>query len=92
MKGIGALGANQAMNDWDGQSPWLGSDGFLFDPIRGITYSTNDVGSFIYQRLRLGLGIDDIVASLSGRFEVDPQTARIDVEDFVAQVRAAGLS
>ena len=92
MKGIGVLGATQAMNDWDGQAPWFNSDGFLFDPLRGITYSTNPVGAFIYQRLREGLGVDDIVASLARRFEVDPQTARLDVEDFVAQMRAAGLS
>lgn len=91
MKGIGVPGASASANEWDGQSPWVGRDGFLFDPIRGITYSTNEIGIFITQCLRQGLGVDEIVTSLTRRFEVDPQTARFDVEDFVSQMRAAGL-
>jgi hypothetical protein len=73
------------------EATWLSQGGFLFDPVHGMTFSMNDTGAFIYQMLRDGLGIPEIVNAMAGRFEVDSSVARLDVEDFIAQMRAAGL-
>jgi hypothetical protein len=86
MKGFAA-----APPDWDGASAWVSQAGFLFDPVRGLTYSMNDTGSFIYQMLSEGRGLLDVIEAVVARFDVDLASARRDVEDFLTQMREAGL-
>lgn len=64
---------------------------FLFDATHGYTYSTNESGALIHHLLAAGQSVAEIAAALARRFEVDLQIARLDVDDFIRQLREAGL-
>jgi len=91
VKGIGPPRGDALDAPWGGEGPWLSENGFLFDPVRGVSYSTNAVGALIYRLLAAGKGLQAVVDAVVERFEVDPSTARRDAEAFISQMRAAGL-
>ena len=82
----------------NGADAGLGKDlafserGFLFDPATGQTYTLNRTGAFVFQKLRQGVPVADVAASLSAEFEVDRERAGSDVRDFLQQLRDFGLS
>ncbi|MEW6282209.1 MAG: HPr-rel-A system PqqD family peptide chaperone [Candidatus Eremiobacterota bacterium] len=67
-------------------------DGFLFDPTSGQTYSLNDTGAYLLERLRCGQTTRQMAAALAEEFEVDPEEATVDVEDFLRMVRELGVT
>lgn len=93
MKGL--FGGTQMGPDgtasWNGDGPYFSRGGFLFDPSSGLTYTMNTTGAVIYEMLREGRGVADIVRALTDRFEVDEVVARADLQDFVQQMRDLGL-
>lgn len=89
MKGIGL--PIPAPADWKQDTAWLSQGGFLFDPVRGLTFSLNNSAAFVYGLLAEGAGVNDIVEALVQRFHLDVRTARADVEDFLSEMRSAGL-
>lgn len=91
MKGVGPAPAGFERADSGGEGPWLSNDGFLFDPASGFTYSTNEVGTLVFRMLTQRRALTDVVDAVVARFEVDSATVRADIEEFVAQLRAAGL-
>lgn len=73
----------------------LSDNGFLFDTRTGHTYSLSTTGTFLLKEL-----IEDadgppasasLVERLVARFQVDADTARRDVEQFLFRVRDMGL-
>lgn len=92
MKGIGTPPTFPTIEHaWSGDGQWLSQDGFLFDPVRGLTFSVNPTAAFIHGMLADGLGIAAIGDAVVRRFEVDPIMARADLDDFLAELRDAGL-
>ncbi len=69
----------------------LTKGGFLFDHSTGLTYTLNTTGRDIFERFQEGSEASEIVRSLIAEFEVDEETARGDLEDFVRQMRELGL-
>ncbi len=51
----------------------------------------NPQGSHIWSLLDSPTSLEDIVASLCARFEVEPREARRDAESFLAELVAKGL-
>ncbi|OZG62121.1 coenzyme PQQ synthesis protein [Bifidobacterium hapali] len=51
----------------------------------------NETGRVIWQGLSDGLSVDDIVANITSKFDVDQAKATADVTDFVDQMRANGF-
>ncbi len=51
----------------------------------------NKTASFVHELLVKGTAVGDIVESIVRRFDVDPKTARADLDDFLGELRAAGL-
>lgn len=50
----------------------------------------NELGYFIFQTLQSEQSVDSLVAAITAEYDVDTDTARADVLEFLAQLRAVG--
>ncbi|MBM3462115.1 MAG: PqqD family protein [Armatimonadetes bacterium] len=91
MKGIGFAAHNATADPWSGEETYLSRQGFVFDPVRGLTFQMNATAGFIHGLLQDGVAIADIVEMIVRRYEVDSTTARADLDDFLGELRDAGL-
>jgi len=69
----------------------LTKGGFLFDHSTGLTYTINPTGRDIFERLQAGIDAPEIIRELSLDYEVDEETAREDLEDFLRQMKELGV-
>ena len=69
----------------------VNKNGFIFDPENGISYTVNETGLFILQKLQEGLEQDAIVNSLCAEYEVGLEQSRSDLEHFMAMLEALDL-
>lgn len=62
--------------------------GFVFDPYSGFTFSVNETGRFILNRLKAGQDVEGVAAALADAFELssrdDPSR---DVHEFILMLR-----
>lgn len=63
----------------------------ILDVPSGRYFSLNAVGVVVWDRLADEATIDDLVAAVTAEFEVDPDTARSDIDGLVASLTEAGL-
>jgi len=70
----------------------VNKNGFIFDPENGISYTVNETGLFVLQKLQAGLQNGEIITSLCAEFEVEPEQARSDLEHFAAMLKALNLA
>lgn len=76
------------------QAEWsIGADGRITvkDTASDWFFPLNDVATLIWDMLDGTNTVSDIVAAVCAEFEVDEQTARTDVEDFVEQAQDLNL-
>lgn len=69
----------------------LSATGFLFDHVTGLTYTVNQTGRFILEKMLEGASVADIIKNLTEQFEVSETAARKDVEEFCEQMRTFGV-
>jgi PqqD family protein of HPr-rel-A system len=70
----------------------VSESGFLFDPYTGLTFSLNQTGRFILERLRDGLSEPAIRQALEAGFQAGPGDDPLrDVREFMQQLRESGL-
>lgn len=66
--------------------------GFVFDPYSGFTFSVNETGRFILNRLKAGQDVEGVAAALSDAFELSPRDdPSRDVHEFILMLREAQL-
>lgn len=51
----------------------------------------SESGALIYQKLQEGCDPDRLTAVITAEYQIDPQTAREDIEAFLAQMRGLGI-
>jgi len=51
----------------------------------------NEAGAFLWQLLENETTVDDVVCEMLKQYDVDAETAKADVEKFVAQLREGSL-
>lgn len=51
----------------------------------------NESGVFLWQKLQNEMTEDDLVDALSGEYEIDSETARLDVRRFLAKLSEVGI-
>ena len=68
----------------------LNDRGFAFDPASGETFQFNTTGLRIVRMLQQGLEADAAVAKMLEEFEVEENTARRDLEDFLRELAQVG--
>lgn len=66
--------------------------GFVFDPYSGFTFSVNETGRFILQRLKAGADVEAVAAALGDAFELSPRDdPSRDVHEFILMLREQQL-
>ena len=61
----------------------LSESGFVFDPVTGNSFSTNDSGLALLKLLQSEKGIRAVIEALVSRYEVDARAAERDLLDFI---------
>lgn len=63
----------------------------LMSPKDYAYFGLVDTGALVWDRIDGTTSLDDLVLDLSTEFEADPEQVRVDVDDFVSALDAAGL-
>lgn len=61
--------------------------GFVFDPVKGESYTVNPSGLAVLSLLKEGRNYADVVAQITREFDVDSRQAERDISDFIIQLR-----
>ncbi|RMH70095.1 MAG: PqqD family protein [Gemmatimonadetes bacterium] len=69
----------------------INDEGFVFDPTTGESFTTNPTGLTILQGLRAQKSPSQIVEDLCADFEVQPEDAERDINDFIDVLRTHKL-
>ena len=70
----------------------ISDSGILFDPYTGLTFTVNATGRAVLQRMREGMGADEIVATLGTDFDAtDQDDVQRDVREFLLVLKESGL-
>ncbi|MBK3333287.1 HPr-rel-A system PqqD family peptide chaperone [Persephonella atlantica] len=69
----------------------INEEGFVFDPLTGDSFTVNQTGLFILQKLKEGKETEQIVKELTEEFEVSQEEAERDLIDFVEKLRSYRL-
>ena len=51
----------------------------------------NEVGAFLWEKLQQQIELDQLVDAVLDEYEIDPETAGLDVEEFVENLRKAEI-
>ncbi|KUG26389.1 hypothetical protein ASZ90_003769 [hydrocarbon metagenome] len=69
----------------------VNSEGFIFDPTTGDSYTVNPTGLFIINSLREGKEIDQIAEELVKEFEETPEEISSDISDFITHLNTYNI-
>ncbi len=69
----------------------INDEGFIFDPVRGESFTVNKTGLLIIKALKEGKSQEEIVRELVSSFNVEEEKARIDLVDFLERLRSLNL-
>ena len=53
--------------------------------------SLNEIGRFLFEALQSEQTLDSLVSTVLEEYDIDPETARSDVTEFLEHLRSAGL-
>lgn len=51
----------------------------------------NESGAFLWKKLAEGAEMDELVSGLLEEYDIDEETAKADIEEFVGQLKEKGL-
>lgn len=69
----------------------ISENGFIFNPLTGDSFSVNETGVFILQKLKEEETIEAILQSLMDEYELDTYTAEKDLNDFLTMLKSYQL-
>ncbi|MFM9943995.1 MAG: PqqD family protein [Bacteroidia bacterium] len=61
----------------------ISETGFVFNPLTGDSFSTNQVGQEILRKLQGGISQEDLLKHITQKFSVDKTTLEKDMTDFM---------
>lgn len=61
----------------------ISETGFVFNPLTGDSFSTNQVGQEILRKLQGGISQEDLVKHITQKYSVDKTTLEKDLTDFM---------
>jgi len=70
----------------------ISENGFIFNPLTGDSFSVNETGLFILQKLKEGETRETIMKTLQDEFELDANSAEIDLNDFLSMLKSYQLT
>ena len=71
--------------------PVADEGGLVVDPVGHDVKVLNPVGSLIYKLLDGEHSVDQIVSQVIEHYDIDPDTARSDVEAFLSDLKSKGM-
>jgi len=66
--------------------------GFIFNPLTGDSFSVNETGLFVLQKLKEEANEETILKAFQQEFELDRNTAEIDLNDFLSMLKSYQLT
>ena len=63
----------------------------LVMPLEGKVKVLNQVGAFIWDKIDGNLSINDLVKSISDTFEIQPEQAAIDLNEFLQELKQKNM-
>jgi hypothetical protein len=51
----------------------------------------NETGAFLWKKLAEGAELEELVQSMLSEYDIDEQTARADIQEFIGQLQEKGL-
>ena len=69
----------------------ISENGFIFNPLTGDSFSVNETGVFILQKLKDGENEETIIRNLMDEYELDASTAEKDFNDFLSMLKSFQL-
>jgi len=66
----------------------ISGTGFVFDPVTGNSFNTNETGIFILDHLKSGEDIHQIAREINEEYEVDLESAEQDILQLVETLRS----
>lgn len=66
----------------------IAESGYIFDPASGNSYTANETALFIINELKQGKSTDDILALLCEEYEVEKNTAEMDMMRVIEQLQS----
>jgi PqqD family protein of HPr-rel-A system len=69
----------------------MNENGFVFDQTTGYTYSINHTGMEVIRWMKDGFNENALAQQLADVYDVEPYTARGDLDAFLATLRGYGL-
>ncbi len=69
----------------------ISDTGFIFDPITGHSFTSNETGIAIINFLKQGLSVDEVVDELLEIYDTDENQLEIDVLDFIQNLKNYNL-
>ena len=66
----------------------ISSTGFVFDPVSGNSFNTNETGIIILNKLKEEKEISSIAQTLSEEYEIDNNSAEQDVIQLIETLRS----
>jgi hypothetical protein len=65
--------------------------GFIFNPGTGDSFSVNSIGADILAMFKENRSVQDVIESISERYDVEKSQIEKDLEDFVSQLFSFNL-
>lgn len=69
----------------------ISENGFIFNPLTGDSFSVNETGVFILQKLKDGESEEKILSDLMDEYELDNYIAEKDMNDFLSMLKSYQL-
>ena len=69
----------------------ISENGFIFNPMTGDSFSVNETGVYILQKLKDGGSEETILQNLMDEYDLDTYTAEKDLNDFLSMLKSYQL-
>jgi len=66
----------------------ISSTGFIFDPVTGNSFNTNETGLYILNKLKEGCDVAQIARELCGEYEIDYDSVEQDILQIIETLRS----
>lgn len=70
----------------------ISETGFIFNPLTGDSFSVNETGLFVLHMLQEGKETETILERFRERFELDKNSAEMDLSDFFTMLKSYQLT
>lgn len=70
----------------------VSENGFIFNPLTGDSFSVNETGAFILQKIQDGESEQTILQNLMDEYDLDTYTAERDLNDFLSMLKGYQLT